>query len=157
MGLFGLGSKNRRPAAPSVFKDIAGFDEELLSGPLFRDLVICAGQVSMTDVDVSRLGDRQYLADARLDKFSVHDEGMQKVLQAGGVDISKLEHPGYIAHSVVRMSETMANASGMAARVYAASLNSACIAFTRFILEVHPEYGVALKELAPVLKRAAKG
>lgn len=138
-------------------KGADGIDAALLDQPLFGDYVACMAVLVKTDIDTTRLASRSYLKHIVGGRTTVADRSMKKLFQAVGINGGRLAEEGYINKCLRQMSDTasVAKKKGEPAAVVdqcTSALNVSALAFSRFILEQHPEYA----EVVPALSAAVR-
>lgn len=163
MGLGNFLMKRSMYVTPGVhmrqLKAHPDFDEAWLQDHLFRDLVVCLGQLAKTELDLCRVGSRGYMKKVSYGKYTIKDKPVRQLFEAMEIDASRLEEEGYISNTIRKLIDAVAAANRHDKDSAAAAQNSLyaiSLVLARYIIDLHPEYNDRIKQCGNAVRECAK-
>ena len=164
MGFIDFITFNSKPPLPGInerlLRSSDQYDRAWSDDPLFKDLLVCCGQLTKTDMDVARIGSNGYMKRLSYGKVTVRDKRIRSLFETFDVDTGRLDEDGYISDVVWKLMKAAKSAGKKAEPDVREGANQAVyvtsLVLARHILSIHPEYAERIAQIAPVLKEVAK-
>lgn len=163
MGLADFLMKRSRYVVPGIqlrkLMADESFEEEWLQDPLFRDLLVCMGQLAKTELDISRLGSNGYMKKVSYGKYTIKDKPVRALFEALEVEVDRLQDEGYITNCMRKLTDAAAHAAKSDKDQAAASQNAVyatSVVLARYILDLHPEYNERIRQCGKAVKEYVK-